>query len=428
MNVLILGSGGREHTLAWKMNQSKLLEKLFIAPGNAGTAEFGTNINLKIDNFIDIKNFVLEHYIQLVIVGPELPLVKGIADFFQKDEELAKVGVIGPCLAGAMLEGSKEYAKQFMLRHAIPTASYRSFDKKNYVEALAWLKMLKPPFVLKADGLASGKGVIICHDLEEADKLVKDIIVNKRFGDAGNTLVIEEFLSGIEVSMFVLTDGNDYLLLPEAKDYKRIGEGDTGLNTGGMGNVSPVPFVDKLFLSKVEERIIKPTIAGLKKENINYKGFIFFGLMNVNGNPYVIEYNVRLGDPETEVIIPRIQSDLLEIFAAVKKGELSKCQIMLLEQHAVTIILSSKGYPEKFETGKEIIVDEKISDCLVFHAGTVIEDKSGKLLTNGGRVLAVTALGKNLQEAIKMAYTATEKISFEGKYFRKDIGKDLLKF
>lgn len=427
MNILILGSGGREHALAWKISQSKLLDKLFIAPGNAGTALHGLNVNIKMDNFTDIKNFVIEHYIHLVIVGPELPLVNGIVDFFNKDEALSKVGIIGPCKAGAMLEGSKEYAKQFMLRHAIPTAAYRSFDETNYHEALAWLKMLKPPYVLKADGLASGKGVIICHDLEVADKLVKDIIVNKRFGDAGNTLVIEEFLSGIEVSVFVLTDGVNFMLLPEAKDYKRIGEGDTGLNTGGMGNVSPVPFVDKMFMNKVEERIIRPTIAGLKKENIKYKGFIFFGLMNVNGNPYVIEYNVRLGDPETEVIIPRIQSDLLEVFMAVKKEELSNCSINIDTRHAATIILSSKGYPEKFEIDKEITVVNSYDDCMIFHAGTKTDDKTGKLFTNGGRVMAVTALGNNLKQALEKAYLSVSAIDFEGKYFRKDIGKDVLK-
>ncbi|MCU4157079.1 phosphoribosylamine--glycine ligase [Carboxylicivirga sp. A043] len=422
MNILLLGSGGREHALAWKMAQSEKLTQLFIAPGNAGTNQVGTNVNLNPNDFEAIKAFVLDNSINMIVVGPEEPLVRGVKDFVLNDPKIAHVPVIGPGKEGAKLEGSKEFAKAFMMRHNIPTAGYLSVTQTNLEEGLTFLKTLKAPYVLKADGLAAGKGVLILDDLAEAEAELKEMLSGK-FGDASSTVVIEEFLSGIELSVFVLTDGHGYVVLPEAKDYKRIGEGDTGLNTGGMGAVSPVPFADEVFMKKVHDRIVKPTVDGLAKDNIPYKGFVFIGLMSVDGEPQVIEYNVRMGDPETEVVIPRLKSDLLDLFEAVAAGELRKKTIEVDERSATTVMCVSGGYPGSYEKGKEITGLENIADGLVFHAGTT--EKDGKVVTSGGRVIALTAFGANKDEALKQSFTNAQTLDFEGKYFRSDIGFDL---
>lgn len=425
MNVLLLGSGGREHAFSWKLSQSKLLSKLFIAPGNAGTALHGTNVDMSATDFPKIKTFVLENNIELVVVGPEDPLVKGIHDYFLADERLKDVPVIGPQKEGARLEGSKDFSKQFMMRHGVPTAAYETFTKDTLDKGLAFLETLKPPYVLKADGLAAGKGVVIPHTLEEAKKELTAMLADAKFGEASSRVVIEEFLQGIELSVFVLTDGITYKILPAAKDYKRIGEGDTGLNTGGMGAVSPVPFADEAYLKKVEERVVIPTIEGLKKDNIPYCGFIFIGLMNDNGDPKVIEYNVRMGDPETEVVLPRIQSDLLEIFIAVGRKHLSAVNVDIDPRTATTVMMVAGGYPGDYEKGKVISGLDKVSGAIAFHAGT---KKSGNdIVSNGGRVLAFTSLGTSIQEALDGSFAAAKAVSFEGCYYRRDIGQDLLK-
>ena len=423
MRILLLGSGGREHALAWKMAQSPLLEKLFIAPGNAGTSLCGENAALSVTDFNGIRKFVLEHSIDMLVVGPEDPLVNGIHDYFLNDPGLFKIPVIGPVAAAARLEGSKDFAKQFMVRHGIPTAAYRTFDALTLEEGLAFIASLKPPYVLKADGLAAGKGVVICHSGETARKEFISMLRDARFGQASARVVVEEFLSGIECSAFVITDGKSYLVLPEAKDYKKIGEGDKGPNTGGMGSVSPVPFADKSFLQKVEDRVIKPTVEGLIKEGIDYTGFIFFGLMNVNGDPYVIEYNCRLGDPETESVIPRVKNDLVGLLKAVAERRLGEYSIQTDPAFCTTVMLVSKGYPEAYEKGKLISGEDSVEGSLVFHAGTAMNQAG--LVTNGGRVIAVTSLGNSMKEALAATYRNAAKIEFEGKYFRKDIGFDL---
>ncbi len=423
MNVLILGSGGREHTLAWKIAQSPLLKQLFIAPGNAGTATVGTNININPTDFESVKKIVLEHQISLVVVGPEDPLVLGIHDFFIADEEVKNVGVIGPQKYAAQLEGSKEFAKIFMERHNIPTAAYQSFTKETLEGGYHFLEQLQPPYVLKADGLAAGKGVLILDDIVEAKKELEQMLSNKKFGEASTKVVIEEFLDGIELSCFVLTDGKDYVMLPNAKDYKRIGEGDKGLNTGGMGAVSPVPFADKVFLNKIEKMIIEPTIKGFYKDKIPYKGFVFFGLIKVGDTPKVIEYNCRMGDPETEVVIPRIKNDFLDLLVATTNGNLHKKHVETNPESACTVMLVSGGYPEAYEKGKEITGIDKVADSIVFHAGTI--EKEGKTVTNGGRVLAVTSYGENFKEALQTSYDEIRHISFEKMNYRKDIGFDL---
>ena len=423
MTILLLGSGGREHALAWKMLQSSRCTKLFVAPGNAGTHEIATNVNLNPLDFDAVKNFVLNEKVEMVVVGPEDPLVKGIFDFFEKDHQLNQIPVIGPSKLGAQLEGSKEFAKEFLVKHNIPTAAYDSFTKETVEKGYAFLETLQPPYVLKADGLAAGKGVLILQDLDEAKAELKNMLVDEKFGAASSKVVIEEFLDGIELSCFVLTDGKNYKVLPTAKDYKRIGEGDTGLNTGGMGAVSPVPFADAVLLEKIETRIVKPTIDGLAKDGITYKGFVFIGLINVKGEPIVIEYNVRMGDPETEVVMPRIKSDLVELFQAVANQTLNEVSLEIDERSATTIMIVSGGYPEDYEKGKVISGIENVTDSIVFHAGTKIENQ--KVVSNGGRVLAVTSYGDNFQEAIKKSYQSIEKLHFDTMYFRKDIGFDL---
>ena len=423
MNVLILGSGGREHALAWKIAQSKLLNQLFIAPGNAGTLEVGTNLNVELTNFEAIKETVLKNNIELVIVGPEDPLVKGIHDFFLNDEDLKNIAVIGPQKQAAQLEGSKEFAKEFMVRHNIPTAAYKSFTKNNLEEGYQFLKTLNPPYVLKADGLAAGKGVLILNDLQEAKDELYEMLAHQKFGAASSKVVIEEFLDGIELSCFVLTDGKSYVNLPNAKDYKRIGEGDEGLNTGGMGAISPVPFANDEFMQKIEERVIKPTVEGLQKDNIPYKGFIFFGIIKVGNDPKVIEYNCRMGDPETEVVIPRVKSDFLELLIATGKNELHKKTIQFEEKSACTVMLVAGGYPEAYKKGKVISGLHTVENSIPFHAGTII--KNNEIVTNGGRVIAITSYGNNFKEALKQSYQNIEKISFEDMNFRKDIGFDL---
>ena len=423
MNILILGSGGREHTFAWKIVQSPLCNNLFVAPGNSGTNQIATNLDIKVTDFEAIKKAVLYHEIDMVVVGPEDPLVQGIHDFFLASESLKHIPVIGPQKAAAELEGSKQFAKEFMIRHNIPTAAYQSFNSSNVEAGYAFLETLNPPYVLKADGLAAGKGVLILNDLEEAKAELKNMLVDAKFGNASSKVVIEEFLDGIELSCFVLTDGKNYKILPTAKDYKRIGEGDTGLNTGGMGAVSPVPFATPSFLNKIEERIVKPTISGLQKDNLPYKGFVFIGLIKVGDEPKVIEYNVRMGDPETEVVLPRLKNDLVEIFQAISNQTLNEIDIEIDERAATTIMMVSGGYPEAYEKGKEITGLNNIQDAIPFHAGATIKD--GKIVTSGGRVMAITSYGKTYDEAIKKSYQNIEKLHFDKMYYRKDIGFDL---
>jgi phosphoribosylamine--glycine ligase len=428
MNVLIIGSGGREHALAWKIRKSPLLKELYLAPGNAGTARLGENIHLSVSDFTGIRQLVLEKNINMVVVGPEVPLVEGIHDFFLADPLLKDIPVIGPIQRAAMLEGSKDFAKAFLERHHIPTARYRTFQKGQQQEAIKFLLEMKPPYVLKADGLAAGKGVVICQDLQEAQEVINAMLVDAKFGQAGEKVIIEEFLSGIEMSAFILTDGLHYLLLPSAKDYKKIGEGDTGPNTGGMGSVSPVPFADDLFMKKVKERIIAPTHQGLIEEGIEYKGFIFFGLINVDGEPFVIEYNARMGDPEAESVIPRIKNDLLELFIAVGNQSLDQKKIETDPRYTATVMLVSEGYPGSYEKNKPISGLDAVQDSLVFHAGTTFSSDKSLVMSNGGRVLAITSFGDSMEEAFATSYVNSDKIHFENKAFRKDLGKDLIKY
>ncbi len=423
MNILVIGSGGREHTFAYKIAQSSKTNELFIAPGNAGTSELGTNLPISVSDFDGIKSAVLEHNIKLVVVGPEAPLVDGIYDFFQSDEALNSIPVIGPSKEGAQLEGSKEFSKIFMEKHGVPTARYQSFTADNLEEGYSFLETLNPPFVLKADGLAAGKGVLILDDINEAKAELKEMLENQKFGEASATVVIEEFLNGIELSVFVLTDGKNYKILPSAKDYKRIGEGDVGLNTGGMGAISPVPFADDDFINKVEERIIKPTVNGLQSENIDYKGFIFIGLMNVAGDPFVIEYNVRMGDPETEVVLPRVETDLVDLFEAVGNQTLNEIELNVNPQTATTVMLVSGGYPEAYEKGKVITGFDTVEGSLVFHAGTALKDN--QVVTSGGRVMAITSFGNSIEEALAKSYSNIDKIHFDKMNYRRDIGFDL---
>lgn len=423
MNILILGSGGREHTFAWKASQSSLCDNLFVAPGNSGTAQIATNVDIAVTDFESIKELVLKEAIKMVVVGPEDPLVQGVHDFFLTDEALKDVTVIGPEAKAAQLEGSKEFAKEFLFKHNIPTAAYQSFTKDNVEEGYTFLESLQPPYVLKADGLAAGKGVLILQDLEEAKRELKNMLVDAKFGNASAKVVIEEFLDGIELSCFVLTDGKNYKILPTAKDYKRIGEGDTGLNTGGMGAISPVPFANEEFMNKIEKRIVKPTVEGLQKDNLPYKGFIFIGLIKVGNDPFVIEYNVRMGDPETEVVLPRLKTDLVELFNAVGNQTLNTVDIDIDERAATTVMLVSGGYPEAYEKGKEISGVENITDSIVFHAGA--KNDGDKIVTSGGRVMAITSYGESYEQALKKSYQNIEKLHFDKMYYRKDLGFDL---
>ena len=424
MNILLLGSGGREHAFAWKMVQSPLCDTLFMAPGNAGTATIATNVAIAVTDFEAIKALVIEKNIEMVVVGPEDPLVQGIYDFFLNDAQLSNVPVIGPSKLGAQLEGSKEFAKEFLVKHNIPTAAYDSFTAETVEQGCTFLEKLQPPYVLKADGLAAGKGVLIIHDLAEAKEELRNMLVGQKFGAASSKVVIEEFLDGIELSCFVLTDGKSYKILPTAKDYKRIGEGDTGLNTGGMGAVSPVPYVDAVLMEKIETRIVKPTIEGFQKDGIPYKGFVFIGLINVNNEPIVIEYNVRMGDPETEVVIPRLKNDLVELFLAVANEKLDTITLEVDDRSATTVMLVSGGYPEAFEKGKVITGLENVENSIVFHAGTKLDN--GNIVSNGGRVMAITSYGSSFQEALAQSYQNVEKIKFDQMNFRKDIGFDLV--
>ncbi len=423
MNVLIIGSGGREHALTWKVAQSSHVQNIFIAPGNPGTSQHGHNVPIDPMDFKAIAEFIVEHDVEMVIIGPEAPLVGGLRDFLESKKDLSKVTIIGPGKVAAQLEGSKDFAKSFMVRHHIPTAKYGSFDNANLQEGIAFLKTMKPPYVLKADGLAAGKGVVIVPELAAAEETLKDMLVRKKFGKAGNVVVIEEFLNGIELSVFVLTDGKHYKILPEAKDYKRIGEGDTGPNTGGMGAVSPVPFAGTDFMMKVEEQIIQPTIRGLQADGIAYEGFIFFGLMNVNGHPFVIEYNVRLGDPETEVVMPRIKSDLIDLFEGIGNDTLSESDLLIDERFATTVMIVAGGYPGDFEKGKEITGLDQLEGSVAFHCGTKREND--KIYSNGGRVLAISSFGRTMEDALARSYTNAQRIKFNGMYYRKDIGQDL---
>lgn len=423
MNILLLGSGGREHALAWKMLQSDKCKTLYVAPGNAGTAQIATNVPLNPNDFDSVKQFVLDHHVNMVVVGPEDPLVNGISDYFKNDSSIQNIPVIGPSKLGAQLEGSKEFAKQFLIKHNIPTAKYQSFTKDTVDQGCEFLTTLQPPYVLKADGLAAGKGVLIINDLDEAQAELKNMLVDAKFGDASSKVVIEEFLDGIELSCFVLTDGVSYKILPTAKDYKRIGEGDTGLNTGGMGAISPVPFANEELMTKIEERIVKPTIQGLITDKIDYKGFIFIGLIKVGNDPYVIEYNVRMGDPETEVVMPRLTSDLVMLFEAVGNSTLAEVECEIDPRSATTVMMVSGGYPEDYEKGKVISGLEDVQNSLVFHAGTTVKD--GETVTNGGRVLAITSYGDTFKDALQQSYKSVAKIDFDGKYYRTDLGFDL---
>ncbi|MBX2941522.1 MAG: phosphoribosylamine--glycine ligase [Cyclobacteriaceae bacterium] len=426
MNILVIGSGGREHAFAWKIKQSRHCGQLYVAPGNAGTSTIAQNINIAAEDFKALAQFCKETNIDLIVVGPEAALVEGIRDYFEADSALNKILMVGPGKSGARLEGSKDFSKQFMVRNGIPTGKAETFVANQLNEAHRYLDGIKPPIVLKADGLAAGKGVIICTSIEEAKDVIQEMLENKKFGEASNKVLVEEFLDGIELSVFVMTDGKNYAILPEAKDYKRIGEQDTGPNTGGMGAVSPVIFADNLFLKKVEEKVIKPTIAGLAKENIPYKGFVFIGLMNIKGEPYVIEYNARMGDPETQVVLPRIDADFVELLVATAKGELTSQPIPQKEEVAVAVVMVAEGYPESYEKGKVIHGIDKAESGIVFHAGT--KSNGNDVVTNGGRVLAVTGTGASLDEASKKAYKAVSGIQWDGLYFRKDIGEDLKKW
>lgn len=425
MKVLVLGSGGREHALAWKIGQSSLLSKLYIAPGNAGTLEHGENVAIDPENFQQVAEFAIEKNIEIIVVGPEGPLVKGIHNYFSSNPELSSITIIGPKKEGAILEGSKDFSKKFMAANNIPTAKYKSFDVDSIADGEAYLETMTPPYVLKADGLAAGKGVLIVDNLKKAKKELRSMLANKKFGSASKKVVVEEFLDGIEVSVFIITDGNSYKILPEAKDYKRIGEGDTGLNTGGMGAISPVPFANREFMDKVENQIIIPTIKGLRKENIEYSGFIFFGLILVKGDPYVIEYNCRLGDPETEVILPRLKSDLLDLFDGIASDTLSERDVEIDPKSAGTVMLVSGGYPEDYKKGEAITIGDIHERSIVFHAGTKKENE--KVITNGGRVISVTSYGKDIESSIKNSYSTIENIHFNKMNFRRDIGKDVIK-
>ena len=425
MKVLVLGSGGREHTLTWKIAQSKQLDELYIAPGNAGTALLGMNVAIGVSEFEKLKTFVIDNNIDMVVVGPEQPLVEGIYDYFKADKALEDVAIIGMSKAAAQLEGSKDFAKEFMNKYGIPTAAHRTFTADNIADAYAFLESLNAPYVLKADGLAAGKGVLILEDLQQAKDELKSMLFDNKFGSAGASVVIEEYLHGIELSVFILTDGKDYVILPEAKDYKRVGEGDTGLNTGGMGSISPVPFADKAFMQKVEERIIKPTVRGIGAGEMAYQGFVFIGLMNVAGEPYVIEYNVRMGDPETESVIPRIKNDFLDILKKLSAGKLHEVEMEFDSRYAATVMLVSGGYPEAYEKGKVIHGLRNVEDTLMFHAGTALQE-TGNVVTAGGRVLALTSMAGTLREALEKSYRAAEVVDFAKKYYRRDLGKDLM--